>query len=199
MDFRALQSQSAHTARSENRPGLRAVRDEAELSKHEESVPIPAKVLDLPIPCDADERGGNSQCLVGRRYRLGSVEGAGVRSCVDHLEDERGVLGENPLLRPLRIGKPGEVCGRPGPPATTTHPEVRAVRPDSQEPVRSQRLEAVEIVGVERVEQSLGDLSTGLTVHRAYRHLWPNRRDQKEKTRPLLRSDSGTKLRGPTY
>src|SRR3989454_2185916 len=61
-----------------------------------------------------------------------------------------------------------------------------AVRPNSQEPVRCQRLEAVEIVGVERVEQSLGDLSAGLTVHKAYRHPWPNRRDQREKTRPLL-------------
>src|SRR5881628_1327883 len=201
MDFRAPQSQSAHAARSAtmNRPGLRAVRDEAELPKHQESVPIPAKVLDLPIACDADERRGNDHSLVGRRYRQGSVERAGVRPCVDHLEHERGVLAENPLLRPLRIGEPGEVCGRPGPPATTTHPEVRAVRPDSQEPVRCQRLEAVEIVGVERVEQSLGDLSAVLTVHRAYRHLWPNRRDQREKTRPLLRSDSGTKLRGPTY
>src|SRR6266704_6377032 len=199
MDFRAPQSQSAHTARSENRPGLRAVRDEAELSKHEESVPIPAKVLDLPIPCDADERGGNSQCLVGWRYRLGSVECAGVRSCVDHLEDECGVLGENPLLRPLRVGKPGEVCGRPSPPTTTTHPEVRAVRPNSQETVRCQRLEAVEIVSVERVEQSLGDLSAGLTVHKASRTPWPNRRDQREKTRPLLHSDSGTKLCGQNH
>src|SRR2546422_18469 len=107
MDFRGAHSRSADGAQSatRNRPGLRAVRDEAKLPKHHESVPIPAKVLDLPIPCDADERG----------------------------------------------------------------------------------------------EQSLGDLSTGLTVHRAYRHLWPNRRDQREKTRPLLRSDSGTKLRGPTY
>src|SRR5947199_18757 len=198
MDFRGAHSRSADAAQSatRTRPGLRAVRDEAKLPKHHESVPIPAKVLDLPIPCDADERGGNAHSPVGRRYRLGSVEGAGVGPCVDHLEDERGVLGENPLLRPLRVGKPGEVSGRPSPPATTTHPEVMAVRPNSQEPVRCQRLEAVEIVGVERVEQSLGDLSTGLTVHRAYRHLWPNRRDQREKTRPLLRSDSGTKLRG---
>src|SRR2546422_10114575 len=117
MDSRAPQSQSAHAARSatRNRPRLRAVRDEAELSKHKESVPIPAKVLDLPIPCDADERGGNAYSLVGRRYRLGSVEGAGVRPCVDHLEDECGVLRENPLLRPLRGGKTGEECGRPRP------------------------------------------------------------------------------------
>src|SRR2546428_7980770 len=169
MDFRAPQSQSPHTARSEHRPGLRAVRDEAELSKHEESVPIPAKVLDLPIPCDADERGGNSQCLVGRRYRLGSVECAGVRPCVDHLEDECGVFGENPLLRPLRVRQPGEVCGRPGPPPTTTHPEVRAVQPNSQETVRCQRLEPVEIMCVEPVEQSLGDLSAARCVHTAYR------------------------------
>src|SRR2546427_12291191 len=99
MDFRAPQSQSAHAARSatKNRPGLRAVRDEAELSKHKESVPIPAKVLDLPIPCDADERGGNAYSLVGRRDRLGAVEGAGVRPCVDHLEGRGGVFGEKPV------------------------------------------------------------------------------------------------------
>src|SRR3989442_8615090 len=83
--------------------------------------------------------------------------------------------------------------------ANPTHAEVRAVRHNSQEPVRCQRLETVEIVGVERVEQSLGDLSAGLTVHKAYPHSWPNRWDQREKTRPLLRSDSGTKLRGRTY
>src|SRR5438093_1949519 len=136
MDFRAARSQSADAAQSatRNRPGLRAVRDEAKLPKHQESVPIPAKVLDLPIPCDADERGGNAHSPVGRRYRLRSVEGAGVGPCVDHLEDERGVLGENPLLRPLRVGKPGEVSGRPSPPATTTHPEVMAVRPNSRNP-----------------------------------------------------------------
>src|SRR2546427_8990640 len=100
MDFRAPQSQSAHAARSatRNRPGLRAVRDEAKLPKHHESVPIPAKVLDLPIPCDADERGGNAHSPVGRRYRLGSVEGAGVGPRVDPFGDEPAVLVENPLL-----------------------------------------------------------------------------------------------------
>src|SRR2546428_7876467 len=103
MDFRAPQSQSARTARSENRPGLRAVRHEAELSKHKESVPIPAKVLDLPIPCDADERGGNAYSLVGRRHRLGSVAGAGGPPRVDYLEDQCGRLGGNPLLRPTRV------------------------------------------------------------------------------------------------
>src|SRR2546425_507192 len=194
MDFRVAHSRSADAAQSatRNRPGLRAVRDEAKLPKHQESVPIPAKVLDLPIPCDADERRGNAHSLVGRRYRLGSVEGTGMRPCVDHLEDECGVLGENPLLRPLRVGEPGEVCGRPGPPATTTHPEVRAVRPNSQEPVRCQRLDAVEIVGVERVEQSLGDLSAGLTVHEAYRLPWPSRRDQRKR---LVRSSVQTQGR----
>src|SRR5436309_1990371 len=87
---RCPQSQSAPASRSATRIGLglRAVRDEAELSEHEKSVPIPAKVLDLAISRDAHE------------------------------------------------------------------------------PVRCQRLEAVEIVGVERVEQSLGDLSAVLTVHR---------------------------------
>src|SRR2546422_950634 len=201
MDFRAAHSQSTDAAQSatRNRPGLRAVRDEAKLPKHHESVPIPAKVLDLPIPCDADERGGNPHSPVGRRDRPPSVGSAGVGPCVDHLEGESRVFGEKPLPRSLRGRKTREVRGPPRPPPTPTHPEVMAVRPNSQEPVRCQRLEAVEIVGVERVEQSLGDLSTGLTVHRAYRHLWPNRRDQREKTRPLLRSDSGTKLRGPTY
>src|SRR2546426_12625697 len=125
MDSRAPQSQSAHAARSatKNRPRLRAVRDEAELSKHQESVPIPAKVLDLTIPCDADERGGNAHSLVGGRYRLGSVEGAGVRPCGDYLEDECGGLGENPLLRPPQVGKTGGGCGCPSPPAPTTPPE----------------------------------------------------------------------------
>src|SRR5438034_6260929 len=165
---RCPQSQSAPASRSATRIGLglRAVRDEAELSEHEKSVPIPAKVLNLAISRDTHERRGNTHRLVGRRYRLGSPEGAGVRPRVNHLEDERGTLAENPLLRPLRVGKSREVCGRPSPPATTTHPEVRAVRPNSQEPVRCQRLEAVEIVGVERVEQSLGDLGAVLTVHR---------------------------------
>src|SRR2546428_9538491 len=117
MDSRAPQSQSAHAARSatKNRPRLRAVRDEAELSKHQESVPIPAKVLDLTIPCDADERGGNAHSLVGGRYRLGSVEGAGVRPCVDHLEDASGGLGEKPPLPPPPVRETREVFGPPGP------------------------------------------------------------------------------------
>ena len=59
---RGPQSLSAHAARHATRigDGLRAVRDEAELSEHQESVPIPAKVLDLAISRDAHERGGNS-------------------------------------------------------------------------------------------------------------------------------------------
>src|SRR5256712_13819445 len=118
MDSRAPQSQSAHAARSatKNRPRLRAVRDEAELSKHQESVPIPAKVLDLTIPCDADERGGNAHNLVGRRYPLGSVEGARVGPCVDHLGGELGGLGENPPPRPPRGGETRGEYGCPGPP-----------------------------------------------------------------------------------
>src|SRR3989441_11009893 len=126
MDFRAPQSQSAHAARkcNKNRPGLRAVRDEAELSKHKESVPIPAKVLDLPIPCDADERGGNGYSFVGRRHRLGSVEGAGGRPCVDHFEGQCGVVGENSLLRALRVGEPGEECGPPCPTGTRAPPQT---------------------------------------------------------------------------
>src|SRR2546428_13506957 len=101
MDSRAPQSQSAHAARSatRNRPRLRAVRDEAELSKHQESVPIPAKVLDLTIPCDADERGGNAPRLVGRGYRPGPVEGAGVRPRVDPLDAGCGAFGRKPLPR----------------------------------------------------------------------------------------------------
>ncbi len=67
------------TERDNNGHGLRAVRDEAELSQHHESVPIPAEVLDLATSRDAHECGGNSYRLVGRRYRLGSPEGAGVR------------------------------------------------------------------------------------------------------------------------
>src|SRR3989442_4256658 len=129
MDFRAARSQSADAAQSatRNRPGLRAVRDEAKLPKHQESVPIPAKVLDLPIPCDADERGGDAHSPVGPRYRLRSVGGARGGPCVDHLEDERRVFGENPLLRPLPVGEPREVNGRPRPSATTTRSAVKAV------------------------------------------------------------------------
>src|SRR5437667_258928 len=99
---RCPQSQSAPARRSATKIGLGlgAVRNEAELSEHEKSVPIPAKVLNLAISRDTHERRGNTHRLVGRRYRLGSPEGAGVRPRVNHLEDERGTLAENPLLRP---------------------------------------------------------------------------------------------------
>src|SRR3989442_12807079 len=125
MDARAPQSQSAHAARSatRNRPRLRAVRDEAELSKHQESVPIPAKVLDLTIPCDADERGGNAHSLVGGRDRLGSGEGAGVRPCVDLFGGAFRVIGEKWLHRPPPVWKHGEALGLAVQPAPSTSSE----------------------------------------------------------------------------
>src|SRR2546428_6637221 len=99
-----------------------------------------------------------------------------------------------PPLPPLGAGNPPKVCAPPAPPASTTHPEVRAVRPNPQEPVRGQRLEAVEIVSFDRVEGSFGGLGAVLTGDRASRPPWPNRWGKRGQTRPILNSQSDTRL-----
>src|SRR2546426_12748046 len=118
MDSRAPQSQSAHAARSatRNRPRLRAVRDEAELSKHQESVPIPAKVLDLTIPCDADERGGHAPRLVRRPYRLRPLPGPRVRPSVHPLHHPSRALAPTPPPPPPPLPHPPAPRRPPAPP-----------------------------------------------------------------------------------
>ena len=111
-------------------------------------------MFDLAIPRDSDERCRHRYDFAGRLNSPVSSEGPHVGTRVDHLQHERGAVGEDSLLCPLRIGEGREGRGRPRTRAPWPRPEGWAVGPDAYEPVRREILQAVKIVGVDEVDLS---------------------------------------------